>query len=71
MSMDITEKTIQRYVETATDLAESVKRNIAHEGIIDNETVLKLNAFIIAANAIKDLNIELNDDSNETDGKLN
>lgn len=45
-------RALARYVNAATDLAESVKRNLQHGGSIDNETVLKLNEFRIAANAI-------------------
>jgi hypothetical protein len=47
------------YVNAATDLAESVKRNIQHakNGVaaIDDETVVKLNKFRMAANQIADL----------------
>lgn len=69
--MDKNKKAIQKYVETATALAESVKRNIVHEGIIDDETIVLLNAFIIAANEIADMISELTDDENETDRNLN
>lgn len=68
--MDKAEKAFNKYVEAATDLAESIKRNIVHEGIIDNETILKLNAFIIASNEIEDLLSVLTDD-NEVNRKLN
>lgn len=40
------------YINAATDLAENVKRNIKKKNVIDNETVLALNNFIIAANSI-------------------
>ena len=46
------QRMLARYVNAASDLAESVKRNIQHGGQIDDETVLKLNEFTIAANAI-------------------
>ena len=69
--MDKTKKAIQKYVDTASDLAESIKRNIQHEGIIDDETVLKLNAFIIASNEISDLLSQLTEDGNERNTKLN
>lgn len=69
--MDKSKKAIQKYVDTATELAESVKRNIVHEGIIDDETILKLNKFIIAANEIADMLSELTLDENETDKNLN
>lgn len=52
-------KALMKYVDTASDLAESIKRNIQHDGIIDDETVLKLNEFIIAANNIEDMTQEL------------
>ncbi len=69
--MDDQKQLLQKFVDTASDLAESVKRNIQHDGAIDDETVLKLNAFIIASNAIADM-IELIElDENETNGTLN
>jgi hypothetical protein len=71
MAIDKAQKAFQDYVDTASDLAESVKRNIVHEGIIDDETVLKLNAFIIASNAMADLPLNLTEDSNESDETLN
>lgn len=53
------EQSLLEYVNAATDLAESIKRNIVKRvrgvAIIDDETVLKLNKFRIAANKIKDL----------------
>jgi len=55
-----TKRALMRYVDAATDLAESVKKNIAHDGIIDDKTVILLNEFIIAANAIADLTTALN-----------
>lgn len=60
MSSRSTQKALAEYVNAASDLAESVKRNIIHEKVIDDETVLKLNRFIIAANAIDDMIEELN-----------
>ena len=45
-------RALSRYVNAASDLAESIKRNIQHGGQVDDETVLKLNEFTIAANAI-------------------
>jgi len=62
-----TKRALQKYVNTASDLAESVKRNIQHEGVIDNKTVLCLNAFIIAANELAYFTNELD---NEEDPKL-
>lgn len=54
MGDDTTKKALLRYVDTANALAESVKRNIQKDGCIDDKTVLALNEFIIAANAIND-----------------
>lgn len=71
MSEDKTKKALVKYVNTATDLADSVKRNIVHDGAIDDETVIKLNNFIIAANAIEDLYRELTLDGREEDESLN
>lgn len=65
------QQAIKKYVDAATDLAESVKRNIVHEGIIDDETILKLNTFVISANEISDMLGELTDETNETDERLN
>lgn len=65
--MGDTKKAFIKYVDAATDLAESVKRNIIKNGIIDDETVLKLNEFIIASNHVKDVT----DEVNESDPKLN
>jgi len=71
MSNDRAKKAFDKFVDKAHTLADSVKRNIVHEGVIDNETVLKLNDFIIASNEIADLLIELENDNNETDKTLN
>jgi hypothetical protein len=46
-------RALARYVNAATDLAEQVKYDIQHGDCkISNDTVLKLNEFSIAANAI-------------------
>ncbi len=50
-----------KYVDTAANLAENVKRNIVKNGLIDDKTVLALNEFIVAENAIKDLTDALNE----------
>lgn len=71
MAKDKTKEALERYVNAAADLADSVKRNIVHEGIIDDETVLILNKFIIASNAISDLISELAMGDNENDKTLN
>lgn len=57
-----TKQALIKYVDTASILADSVKRNIQHDGKIDNKTVLALNEFIIAANDISSLTDELNKD---------
>ena len=72
MEDDIAKRAFQKYVDTATELAESVKRNIVHDGIIDDKTVNKLNDFIIATNELAELPMnELESDMNESDLKLN
>ncbi len=55
MDNDNAKKLFQKYVDAATDLAESVKRNITHDGIIDDKTVNKLNDFIIATNELAEM----------------
>ncbi len=66
--MDKTEKLLAEYVNKAADLAEAVRMNIQHnDGLIDNKTVLALNAFIIVANAVEGLP----DDEIEDNIKLN
>ena len=71
MSESKTKLALIKYVNTASDLAESVKNNIVHEGVITDETVLKLNEFIIASNAIQDLYEELSADPKEENESLN
>jgi hypothetical protein len=66
-----TEVLLHRYVTAATNLAESVKRNIVHGkkvtgeivAVIDDETVVKLNEFQIVANEIADLTAAIEDAS--------
>lgn len=60
MSTRQTQRALARYVNAATDLAEAVKHDVQHGGTIRDETVLKLNEFAIAANAINDLTEEMN-----------
>jgi methyl-accepting chemotaxis protein len=60
MSTRQTQRALARYVNAATDLAEAVKHDIQHGGKILDATVLKLNEFAIAANAINDLTEEMN-----------
>ncbi len=65
--MSKTKMLLAKYVDTASTLAESVKRNISHGkkhngdivAVIDDATVLALNEFIIASNEIKDLTDQL------------
>ena len=59
--MKITKKQLAKYVNAASDLADSVKRNIMKDGCIDNKTVLALNALIIATNEIADFTDEVSD----------
>ncbi len=68
---DKTKEALIAYVNSGQDLAESIKRNIVHEGIIDNETVIKLNAFIIASNAFSDITKQLTDETNTNKFRLN
>lgn len=61
--MDKTKELFAVYVNAAADLAENVKRNIKYDdAILDDGTVLALNNFIKAAQAIKYLTDELNKD---------
>lgn len=71
MSEDKTKAALVRYVDTASDLAESVKNDIVHNREVSDDTVLKLNQFIIAANAIQDLYDELSKDPLEENEQLN
>lgn len=57
-----TKLSLKKYVDTAVTLAESVKRNIQKDGCIDDKTVLALNEFVIASNAISDLTEQLSAD---------
>jgi hypothetical protein len=71
MSEDKTKKALINYVNTASDLADSVKNDIVHDGVVTDETVIKLNKFIIASNAIQDLYEELSKDPKEENENLN
>lgn len=46
---------LENFVDRTSDLIEAIKRNINHEGVIDDKTVLALNAAIIAANQFLDV----------------
>ncbi len=48
------QRAIAKYVNAATDLADQIKADIQHGGKIRNDTILKLNDFRIAANAVAD-----------------
>lgn len=52
-----------KYINTATDLADNVRRNIQAGTGIDNATVLALNEFIKTAHAIKHLTDEIKKDT--------
>lgn len=71
LTLDKAKKVFQNYINAASDLAESVKRNIVHDGLIDDKTVNILNDFMIATNEMADLQDELDYDINETDETLN
>ena len=58
---DATQRALALYVNRASDLAESVKKDIQKRGYISEKTVLALNAFITAANNIADLSDALED----------
>ncbi len=53
--MDETQRALALYVNRASDLAESVRKDIQKRGYISERTVLALNSFITAANNIADL----------------
>lgn len=57
--MSRTRKALIAYVNAATNLAESIVRNIRKDGIIDDKTVTILNEFAIASNNVSDLTDEL------------
>ncbi len=72
MDKDETKKLFQTYINAATDLAESVKRNIQTDGYVDDKTVNHLNDFMIATNKLADLQddmVDLDSELNETDTK--
>lgn len=75
--MDKAKKLFQNYVNAATDLAHSVKRNIIEDGIIDDTTVNYLNDLMVATNALASLNDEMlglepdDNEENESDPTLN
>lgn len=54
--MDSAQLALALYVDKASDLAEAIRHDVQHNnGAISNKTILALNAFVIAANQIKDL----------------
>lgn len=69
--MDKNRLALSKYANTAADLAEAVKRDIMHnQHMISNDTVIKLNNFIIASNAVADMISSLSE-PNESDPDLN
>lgn len=54
------------YVNTATDLAESVKQDIKRDNKISIGTIVLLNKFIIVANSISDLTNQAAKDYSES-----
>jgi hypothetical protein len=71
--MDHVKKAFQKYAYAAADLADSVKRNIIKDGIIDDKTVNCLNDLIIATNELAEVQDEMLEleNENESDQKLN
>lgn len=59
--MSYTRQALAEYANKAADLAEAVKRNLSKDSKIDDKTILALNAFVIAANNVKDLTDQLNE----------
>lgn len=61
MSTRQTQRTLVNYVNSATDLADAIKWCVQHnDRVLDDNAVLKLNEFAIAANAVRDMTEELN-----------
>lgn len=61
---DETQKQLAYYVNKASDLAESVRRDLQkNKGVLSSTTIVALNDFIIAANVIKSLTDELDQDT--------
>jgi hypothetical protein len=56
---------IAKYATSAAELADSVKNDIVHGRDISDETILKLNRFIIASNDIEDFIKELKTKTNK------
>lgn len=52
-------RALAEYAESAEELAESVKDDVVHNGVISKDTILRLNNFTIAKNYVKDLIEEL------------
>lgn len=67
MSSRQTQRALAKYVDAASEFAEAVKVNIAKGGEINRDTILKLNEFIIAENAVKHLVEELKKTSRKYD----
>jgi hypothetical protein len=50
-----TQRALAKYVDAAAELAEAVKVNVIKGGEVNKDTILKLNAFTVAENAVKHL----------------
>ena len=67
--MDADKKQLIAYIQWASNLAESVRRDIQRsDSKISTATVLALNEFVTAANAIKDITDQID---NEEEKNLN
>lgn len=60
MSSRSTQRALAEYVNSASDFAESVKKDVTKDRVISDATILLLNKFIIAANVIKEMTEQLN-----------
>lgn len=61
--MNKIEYLLLEYVNTATDLAEAIKRHASKDTKIDGKTILLLNKFTIAANNVAFFTDKLQDDN--------
>jgi hypothetical protein len=63
---EVDKKDLIKYVQWASNLAESIRRDIqSHTGKVSQKTVLALNEFTIAANAMKDVTDQLESEDEE------
>lgn len=56
-----TQRALVIYVNSAADLAESVKKDAQKKGYITEATLVLLNKFIVAANNVDDLTTAIKD----------